>query len=186
MKTFEINAQYLVEQARFIASPNFNLRPEDTVIDLIVVHNISLPPEEFKKDYVTDLFTNKLDPQAHPYFKTVYQLKVSAHFYIRRDGELIQYVPVDKRAWHAGTSVFRERTECNDFSIGIELEGADTIPFTDTQYDVLARLVKCLQIAYPAISNDNIVGHSDIAPERKTDPGPFFDWDKLRLKLGSN
>jgi len=185
---FELNpTTFLVEQAQFIESPNYNARPEAMSIDLVVIHNISLPPGEYANDYVSDLFTNQLDPQAHPYFEEVYQERVSAHFYIRRDGELIQYVPVDKRAWHAGKSNFQGRIACNDFSIGIELEGSDNDPFIEIQYDVLAALVKCLQISYPAISNqENIVGHDQIAPGRKTDPGEYFDWDKLWLKLGSN
>lgn len=185
-KKINLNIQTgLVEQAKFIESPNFNLRPEGMEIDLIVIHNISLPPGEYAQDYVSDFFTNQLDPTIHPYFETIYQREVSSHFYIRRTGKLIQYVPTDKRAWHAGASSFQGRNACNDFSIGIELEGTDDEPFEEIQYDVLAGLVKSLQIAYPRINDQNIVGHSDIAPGRKTDPGLCFDWDKLWQKLGS-
>ncbi|KPJ94346.1 MAG: N-acetyl-anhydromuranmyl-L-alanine amidase [Gammaproteobacteria bacterium SG8_11] len=173
----------LLDIAKHIASPNFDDRPENTPVDLLVVHNISLPPGEFGGPWIDDLFTNRLDPQAHPYFKEIHALKVSAHALIRRNGEIIQYVPFHKRAWHAGQSNYCGRERCNDFSIGIELEGCDTQPFEESQYEKLATLIKALLEAYPDLSLEHIVGHSDIAPGRKTDPGPHFDWKKLRRFL---
>ena len=166
-------------------SPNCDERPPDTPIELIVLHNISLPPCEFGGPWIDALFTNQLDPDAHPYFQDIYQLRVSAHVLIRRDGELMQYVPFHQRAWHAGVSCYKGRERCNDFSIGIELEGADTIPYEDTQYQKLAQLIQSLWWEYPSIPADAITGHSDIAPGRKTDPGPAFDWDKLQFLLHS-
>lgn len=160
----------------FIASPNCDDRPVGTVIDLLVIHGISLPPGKFGGDAIQALFTNQLDPTAHPYFQTIAHLKVSAHVLIRRDGEVIQFVPFQKRAWHAGESSFQERKRCNDFSIGIELEGADTVPYEPIQYRRLAELTRVLMRFYPGITPQRIVGHSDIAPGRKTDPGPAFDW----------
>jgi N-acetyl-anhydromuramoyl-L-alanine amidase len=165
--------------ARFIASPNYDERAPGTVIDLIVIHSISLPPGEFGGRGIVDLFTNHLDPGAHPYYATIRALRVSAHLLVRRDGELLQFVPCTLRAWHAGVSSWRGRERCNDFSIGIELEGADDIPFTDAQYDVLVPLVRLLRAAYPIT---DIVGHSDIAPGRKTDPGPHFDWGRCQFE----
>lgn len=165
-----------LQNIRHVLSPNCNERPLGTVIDLLVVHNISLPPGEFGALYVDAFFTNTLDCSAHPYFKEIADLKVSSHCLIRREGEVVQYVPFHKRAWHAGVSSFQGRENCNDFSIGIELEGTDSIPFTPVQYEVLATLIKELQTHYPAITADRIVGHSTIAPERKTDPGSVFDW----------
>ncbi len=162
---------------RYLQSPNFDERPADAAIDLIVIHNISLPPGEFGGPGIIDLFMNRLDPAGHPYYRDIAQLRVSTHFLIRRDGEMIQFVPCTKRAWHAGESAWRGRARCNDFSIGIELEGADDQPFADAQYAQLARLTQALQKAYRA---PDIVGHSDIAPARKTDPGPCFDWARLR------
>lgn len=167
----------LAAKIRYLPSPNFDERPADAVIDLLVIHNISLPPGEFGGPGIIDLFMNRLDPAAHPYYRGVAHLRVSAHFLVRRDGELIQFVACTKRAWHAGESTWRGRARCNDYSIGIELEGADEQPFADIQYGQLARLVKALQTAYPELE---IVGHSDIAPARKTDPGPCFDWPRLR------
>jgi len=152
-------------------------------IDLLVLHNISLPPGEFGGPWIDQLFLNRLDPAAHPYFAEIAHLRVSAHLLIRRDGSLTQYVPFHRRAWHAGVSSFQGREGCNDFSIGIELEGSDHQPFAPAQYEVLAPVVAALRSAYPAITPDRIVGHSDIAPGRKSDPGPCFDWQRLRGML---
>lgn len=177
----------LLETARFVPSPNCDPRPEPGAIGLLVIHNISLPPREFGGAYIEALFTNCLDPAAHPYFQTIHGLEVSSHLLIRRDGELIQYVPFHLRAWHAGKSCFAGRERCNDFSIGIELEGADDIPYEQEQYRQLVAVTRALMRAYPAITRECIVGHSDIAPGRKTDPGPAFDWkhyfDALRETL---
>ena len=162
-----------------VASPNQDDRPADETVALIVVHAISLPPSQFGSDDIARLFTNTLDPVAHPYFATISHLRVSAHFLIRRDGTTIQFVPCDKRAWHAGASQWNDRQRCNDFSIGIELEGCDDRPFEDVQYERLAALIRLLQRHYPVAS---LAGHSDIAPGRKTDPGPFFDWNRLAGK----
>jgi AmpD protein len=168
--------------ARRLDSPNFDARPAGGAASLVVVHAISLPPDEFGGEGVEQLFTNTLDPSAHAYYATIDQLRVSAHFFIRRDGELVQFVSTEDRAWHAGVSCWRGRERCNDFSIGIELEGCDTEPFEDVQYERLAALIAALRARYPI---DEVVGHSDIAPGRKTDPGPFFDWGRLRTLLGS-
>jgi len=145
-----------------------------------VIHNISLPPGEFGGPGIVELFTNRLDPRAHPYYREIHDQKVSSHFLIRRDGELIQFVPSGSRAWHAGESRWRGRTRCNDFSIGIELEGTDHAPFEDAQYTVLADLTRATRSRYPVV---DIAGHSDIAPGRKTDPGPYFDWGRYRALL---
>jgi len=174
----------LLDKARQVNSPNFDDRPQNTPVDLLVIHNISLPPGQFGGPWISDLFTNQLNPDAHPYFKEVHLLKVSAHILIRRDGSIIQYVPFHKRAWHAGQSNYCGRNRCNDFSIGIELEGTDEQPFEESQYQQLAALIKALLQAYPTLSTEHITGHSNIAPGRKTDPGPHFDWHKLRLLLG--
>lgn len=173
----------LVKDARQLASPNCDLRPDENDISLIVIHGISLPPGEFGGSYIDQLFTNQLDPIAHPFFKEIEGLKVSSHLLIRRDGELVQYVPLNKRAWHAGVSCFEKRDCCNDFSIGIELEGDDNTPYTDIQYDVLSRLVNNLINNYPLLTEKTIAGHSDIAPGRKTDPGDAFDWQRFRNML---
>ena len=162
--------------ARHLPSPNCDARPEGAAIELIVIHNISLPPGVFDGDAVIDLFTNRLDWDAHPYYQGIRGLEVSAHFFIRRDGSLIQFVPCTLRAWHAGTSSWQGRERCNDFSIGIELEGSDDLPFTDAQYAALIPLVQQLKQTYPIAA---VAGHSDIAPGRKTDPGPHFDWQRL-------
>jgi AmpD protein len=162
--------------ARQLPSPNCDARPEGTAIELIVIHNISLPPGVFDGDAVIELFTNRLDWDAHPYYQGIRGLKVSSHFFIRRDGTLIQFVPCTLRAWHAGVSSWQERECCNDFSIGIELEGTDDQSFTEAQYATLAPLVHLLKQAYPIRA---VVGHSDIAPGRKTDPGPHFAWRRL-------
>lgn len=167
--------------AQQIVSPNCDERPEGTRISLLVVHNISLPPGTFGGDAVARLFTNRLDPRAHPYYATIVNHKVSAHFFIRRDGSLIQFVPCERRAWHAGVSSWQGRGCCNDFSIGVELEGTDTRPYTMRQYARLARLATTLRARYPIA---DLAGHSDIAPGRKTDPGPAFDWQRLRTLLG--
>jgi AmpD protein len=169
----------MLSDVRYVPSPNSNERPIDTVIDLLVVHNISLPPGEFGGPHIDALFTNALDPSLHPYFAEIAGLEVSSHCLIRRDGEIVQYVPFNKRAWHAGDSYFEGRENCNDFSIGIELEGTDEIPYTPIQYTVLADLVALLKKTYPEITENRIVGHSTIAPMRKTDPGSVFDWNLL-------
>jgi AmpD protein len=166
----------LLTPALFRPSPHYDDRPKGTSIDLLVIHGISLPPGEFGGDAIDALFLNQLDPTAHPYFQQIAHLHVSAHLLIRRDGQIIQYVPFTKRAWHAGTSQFDGRQQCNDFSIGIELEGTDDIPYEICQYQQLAALTRTLMQVYPDIQNDRIVGHSDIAPHRKTDPGAAFDW----------
>ncbi|MBT9611989.1 MAG: 1,6-anhydro-N-acetylmuramyl-L-alanine amidase AmpD [Burkholderiales bacterium] len=172
-----IDKNGLLLGARYILSPNFDARPDGCVANLIVIHNISLPPDQFGGPGVIDLFTNQLDPSEHPYYESIKDFKVSSHFFIRRDGELIQFVPCTQRAWHAGASTWCGRERCNDFSIGIELEGSDTTPFTDAQYAQLARLTTALKAAYPI---EAIKGHADIAPGRKTDPGPYFDWDRYQ------
>ena len=153
-------------------------------VDLIVVHGISLPPGEFGGPWIDALFTKVLDPDAHPYFRTIADLRVSAHLLIRRDGDLAQYVPLHRRAWHAGVSNFAGRSRCNDFSIGIELEGTDHLPYDDRQYSRLAEVIAALRTAYPTLTPERLVGHADIAPGRKTDPGPAFDWARLRRLLG--
>ena len=175
-----VDDEGFVPLARYIESPNCDARPDDTDITLAVVHGISLPPGEFGGPGIVDLFTNRLDPAMHPYYASIADLRVSAHFVVRRDGELLQFVPCTKRAWHAGVSSWRGRERCNDFSLGIELEGADTIPYASVQYRVLARLLKAL---YRRYRFRHVVGHSDIAPERKTDPGPAFDWPRLKALL---
>lgn len=169
-----------LREARHIVSPNFDARPEGEGVSLVVVHAISLPPLQFGGDDIGRLFTNALDPEAHPYFAGIHCLRVSAHFLIRRDGELIQFVACDQRAWHAGMSYWQGRERCNDFSIGIELEGGDDVPFEDAQYGRLVALIQVLRKRYPIAA---VVGHSDIAPGRKTDPGPCFEWQRL-LDLG--
>ena len=175
-----IDAAGRVDVARFIASPNCDERPSGEAIPLLVIHNISLPPGEFGGDGIERLFTNELDAGAHPYYRTLDDVRVSAHFLIRRMGELVQFVPCAKRAWHAGASAWCGRDRCNDFSIGIELEGADDVPYTDAQYRLLAELALLLRSVYPI---GDIVGHSDIAPSRKTDPGPGFDWRRFRSSI---
>lgn len=161
---------------RRVASPNFDTRPAGMAIELLVIHNISLPPDQFGGPGVEQLFTNTLNPAEHPYYAEIQGMKVSAHFFIRRDGSLIQFVSCLDRAWHAGLSQWQGRERCNDFSIGVELEGCDTQVFEDAQYATLTRLSDALHSAYPLLG---IVGHSDVAPGRKTDPGPCFDWSRL-------
>lgn len=179
---WRLDAAGLLAGATYIASPNFDDRPDDAVIELLVIHNISLPPGQFGGPGIIDLFTNRLDPNAHPYYRRIADAKVSSHFLIRRDGELIQFVPCSRRAWHAGQAEWRGRGRCNDFSIGVELEGADDQPFADSQYAMLAKLTGALLSEYPI---QDCVGHSDIAtpPGRKTDPGPHFDWARFRAML---
>lgn len=172
-----------VDAARRVPSPNFNQRPDANDISLLVIHNISLPPGSFGGPWIEDLFLNRLDHGAHPYFETLRGLEVSAHFLLRRDGHLLQFVSLGDRAWHAGQSQFEGRANCNDFSIGIELEGCDERPFTRKQYRRLATLTALLLRAFPQLSPVRIVGHSDIAPGRKTDPGPCFDWAGYRALL---
>ena len=162
--------------ARRVPSPNCDERPADETLRLIVIHAISLPPGEFGGPGILQLFTNCLDAEAHPYFREIQGLRVSAHFLVRRDGELIQFVPCSRRAWHAGVSNWQGRENCNDFSIGIELEGCDHLPFEDAQYQTLVQLLAELRQRFPI---DAVVAHSDVAPGRKTDPGPHFDWCRL-------
>jgi len=177
-----LDAAALLPGTRFLASPNFDERPPGESICLLVVHSISLPPGEFGGDAIERLFTNHLDPTAHPYYRDIHALRVSAHFLIRREGTVTQFVPCDKRAWHAGVSRWRGRERCNDFSIGIELEGCDEAPFENAQYQALAHLAHLLKHTYPI---EDIVGHCDIAPGRKTDPGPNFDWRRLGDSLAN-
>lgn len=174
----QIDNHWLTE-IRHIASPNFNPRPDEQDISLCVIHCISLPPQQFGGDYIEQLFCNRLNPDDHPYFKEIYQLQVSAHLLIRRDGEIVQYVAFNQRAWHAGLSNYQGRENCNDFSIGIELEGTETIPYTAAQYQQLAKVIKLLLQHYPKLNQQRITGHSDIAPQRKTDPGESFEWQRL-------
>lgn len=176
-------ATHLLRQAVYIPSPNMDDRPKDAEINLLVIHSISLPPGEYGNDRVTQLFTNALPADAHPYFKQIHQLEVSAHALIRRDGSVLQFVPFHKRAWHAGESCYQGKQCCNDFSIGIELEGTDRDSFENGQYETLVELVKALCKQYPSITTQRIAGHSDIAPGRKTDPGSGFDWNKLSSLL---
>jgi len=173
----DFDSQGRLLRARQLPSPNCDERPASTPVSLLVIHNISLPPNEFGGSAVTELFQNRLDPTRHPFYLTLKGLKVSSHFYIPRDGELIQFVPCDLRAWHAGVSTWGGRSRCNDFSIGVELEGSDFVPFRDIQYETLKRLTLHLRARYAI---QDIVGHSDIAPVRKSDPGPFFDWPRYR------
>lgn len=173
----------LLEQADYVPSPNQDERPEPADIDTLVIHAISLPPDCFGGCHVEELFTNCLDPLHHSYFAEIQDLRVSAHFLIKRDGQLLQFVPTTMRAWHAGESSFEGREKVNDFSIGIELEGCDTIEFEAQQYRQLATLTKAICDVYPAITHARIVGHCDIAPGRKTDPGPCFDWQRYQELL---
>lgn len=173
-------ANGLLRGAVYIPSPNQDERPAGQSVRLLVVHAISLPPGEFGGDGVERLFTNRLDPALHPYYEGIHGLRVSAHFFIRRDGRVLQFVPTTRRAWHAGVSRWRDRERCNDFSLGIELEGCDEQPFADIQYIRLARLIRVLRHSHTI---EDIVGHADIAPGRKTDPGPCFDWPRLRQLL---
>ncbi|HWU68869.1 MAG TPA: 1,6-anhydro-N-acetylmuramyl-L-alanine amidase AmpD [Stenotrophobium sp.] len=169
--------------ARQQVSANCDARPDPADISLLVIHAISLPPDRFGGPWIDDLFLNRLDYSAHPYFESLRELRVSAHCCIFRDGRITQYVPFDRRAWHAGKSSYKGRERCNDFSIGIELEGCDSKPFTQAQYRRLLSVSRALLASYPGITPARIVGHSDIAPGRKTDPGPHFDWRRYRRQL---
>lgn len=177
---WEIGIDGWCRQAQHQPSPNFDERPSDAPIELLVVHNISLPPGQFGGPFIEALFCNTLDCEAHPYFHQLQALRVSAHFMIRRDGGLVQFVSGNDRAWHAGTSSFHGRERCNDFSIGVELEGTDCEPFADAQYTVLVQLTVALQRRYHLVA---IAGHEHVAPGRKTDPGPFFEWTRYRQEL---
>lgn len=162
--------------ARWVFSPNQGERPADSVVSLIVLHSISLPPDDFSGNWIERFFLNRLDPEAHPYFATIADLRVSAHFLIRRDGRVIQFVACDRRAWHAGQSAWQGRENCNDYAVGIELEGSDNQPFSAAQYETLWKVIDALRARYPVTA---IAGHCHVAPERKTDPGLFFDWPAL-------
>ena len=170
----------IVRAAPQIASPNFDARPEGAKVSLLVIHGISLPPGQFGGPWIVELFTNRLNTKAHPYFATLVDKRVSAHFLIRREGSLAQFVACEMRAWHAGQSRWRGREDCNDFSIGVELEGTDDLPYTDAQYAMLAALTRALRRRYRI---RDIAGHADIAPGRKTDPGPAFDWGRYRHSI---
>jgi AmpD protein len=169
--------------AQPVASPNFNQRPHSSGISLLIIHNISLPPEQFGDGYIESFFCNRLDRPRHPYFETIANVKVSSHFMITRKGKITQFVATENRAWHAGESSFEGRDNCNDFSIGVELEGADNIPYSQYQYASLGQLTKMLIQKYSKISVDRIVGHSTVSPGRKTDPGPAFDWKRFYATL---
>ncbi len=177
---------HYLQETRIVESNNCDTRPEQTTIDLIVIHCISLPPGKFGGHYIDQLFSNNLDPNDHPYFKSICQLKVSAHVLITRSGQITQFVPFNLRAWHAGPSSFQGRQRCNDYSIGIELEGTEHEPYNNEQYFQLAHLIRALINQYPSLSEQRIVGHSTIAPGRKTDPGESFDWEKLRTLLSDH
>lgn len=176
----KINTQSgLIEDICYIPSPNFDDRPDNCSADLLVIHSISLPPGEYGGDWIEKLFTNTLPADAHPYFKEIEGMQVSSHILIQRDGNIIQFAPFHKRTWHAGESSYEGREQCNDFSIGIELEGTDTDTFEPPQYQQLAQIILCLEQTYSNISSDRITGHSDISSGRKTDPGTGFNWDTL-------
>lgn len=167
-----------LQDINFLESPNFNDRPLDEDISLLVIHSISLPPKKYNTDHIERFFLNELDFSSHNFYKNIDGMKVSAHVLIKRNGEVIQFVPFDKRAWHAGVSSYKGKNDCNNFSIGIELEGSDDDIFEDIQYEKLSLITSLLITEYDLITKDNIKGHSDIAPERKTDPGVLFDWDR--------
>jgi AmpD protein len=175
----------LALSVRQVLTHHYDARPAGATTDLIIVHGISLPPAEFGGPWIDRLFTGSLPPEVHPFFAAMAVGRVSAHAFIRRDGEIVQYVPFGERAWHAGRSEYRGRAACNDFSIGIELEGTDDVPYEALQYDSLATLIRALLATYPTLSRDRIVGHSDVAPGRKTDPGASFDWGRLRAALSA-
>ena len=172
-----------LDQAEFIESPNFSERPEGVDPSLIVVHNISLPPGRFGGDFIKQFFVNSLNSELHPYFKEISDLRVSSHLLIERDGNIIQFVEFNKSAWHAGVSEYEGQKDCNDFSIGIELEGTDSDPYQDIQYSILSGISECLMGSYLEINKERIIGHADIAPDRKTDPGDSFDWFRFRDSL---
>ena len=177
MKNLHISQDGICLEANFIASPNVDARPMPDDISLIIIHNISLPPNQYGGNGVIELFTNKLNPNEHPYYAEIAHLKVSSHFFIRRDGQLIQFASCRDRAWHAGVSNWQGRERCNDFSVGIELEGSDSEAFEPPQYETLQALIVALKGLYPI---EAITGHSDVAPDRKTDPGPYFDWIRIK------
>jgi len=177
------SATGLLTGARQVLSPHCDARPAGTVAELLVVHGISLPPGEFGGPWIDRLFTGTLPPEAHPFFRELAAARLSAHALVRRDGAIVQYVPFGERAWHAGASQYRGRSTCNDFSVGVELEGTDDTPYTEAQYQQLAALAAALLAAYASLSAEHIVGHSDIAPGRKTDPGAAFDWPRFRALL---
>jgi AmpD protein len=176
----KINAQGWLSGLRRISSPNYDARPAGEKINLLIIHSISLPPERFEGMAVTQLFTNTLNCDEHPYYEKLRGVRVSAHFFIRRNGEIIQFVSCNQRAWHAGVSQWWGKTRCNDFSLGIEMEGSDSVGYTDKQYQKLVYLTRRLYRAYPIAE---IVGHADVAPGRKTDPGPYFDWNHFKTSL---
>jgi len=178
----KLDPQGWLQGVRRVESPNCDERPAGTEISLLVVHSISLPPGEYGGDAIERLFTNRLDPGAHPYFREIEGLKVSAHFLVRRGGEIVQFVPVQARAWHAGVSAWRGRSACNDFSIGVELEGTEDTPFADAQYASLTALVQALRASLPL---RDVAAHSEVAPGRKTDPGVQFDWSRLLAALAA-
>jgi len=171
---------FRLSEAQFLESPNQSPRSLDIKPDLVIIHNISLPPGEYGGGYIAKLFNNTLDPSDHSYFEQIHAFKVSSHLLIERDGLVTQFVPFNQKAWHAGESAYCGRGNCNDFSIGIELEGTDFEPFTETQYIALIEITRLLLVNYPSLNHDRIVGHSDVAPGRKTDPGPFFDWARYK------
>ena len=175
----------LLSGARQVLSPHYDSRPPGVSPQLLIVHGISLPPGEFGGPWIDRLFTGQLPADGHPYFKEIEGLRVSAHALIRRDGEIVQYVPFGERAWHAGKSEYRGRGVCNDFSIGVELEGAESVPYTDAQYAQLAVLTLALFDAYATLTSEHIVGHSDVAPGRKDDPWASFDWPRYRRLLAA-
>lgn len=171
---------HVLQGVRYVESENFDERPQEASIDLVVIHGISLPPGQFGGKGVEQLFTNQLNPAEDPYYETISHLKVSSHLFINRKGEITQFVPFNKRAWHAGVSRYQERDKCNDFSIGIELEGTDHTPYTASQYESLKQVIQALFKAYPSIAKDAVTGHEHIAPGRKTDPGPYFMWSAIK------
>ncbi|NBH75236.1 1,6-anhydro-N-acetylmuramyl-L-alanine amidase AmpD [Rodentibacter pneumotropicus] len=185
MKKLKCIEEGWLKDCRQIPSEYFDERPDPKDISLLVIHYISLPPEQFGGGYIDDFFQGKLDPCLHPYFKEIYQMSVSAHCLIDRCGVITQYVNFNDRAWHAGISSFEDRERCNDFSIGIELEGSNELPFTDAQYEALQQLTACIMSAYPDITLNRIVGHSDISPGRKIDPGQYFDWERYLNGINS-
>ena len=178
----EIDNHWLTPALK-VPSPNFDERPIKEDISLVVIHCISLPPKQFGGDYISQFFCNQLKTDEHAYFEEIKGLKVSSHLLIKRDGDIVQYVPFNKRAWHAGVSSYQARERCNDFSIGIELEGTEDIAYTDKQYQQLSLVIKALLDYYPNLSTEHILGHCDIAPERKIDPGESFDWNRMRYGL---
>ncbi|MAD92017.1 MAG: 1,6-anhydro-N-acetylmuramyl-L-alanine amidase AmpD [Gammaproteobacteria bacterium] len=184
IKEFIVNSETgLIKPAKLYLSPNRDSRPDNSIVELVLLHGISLPPGQFGGPGVEALFLNKLDCNAHPYFEGIHGMRVSAHLFIRRDGELLQFVPFNERAWHAGESYFRGRSRCNDFSIGIELEGEDKINYDDRQYNILSEVLMALMKAYPQLTMREFVGHSDVASSRKSDPGPAFDWLNLYNRI---